>query len=64
LALPPGGWEPVGRPAVSGRTKPATPGTRFRYGPWMLLRAIHFMAYLIATVAVVLGVGFGLPYGL
>ena len=51
-------------PAVSGRTKRATPGTRSRYGPWMLLRAIHFMAYLIATVAVVLGLGFGVPYGL
>jgi hypothetical protein len=28
----------------------------------MLLRAIHLMAYLIATVALVLGLGFGVPY--
>jgi hypothetical protein len=52
---------PVGS-AVSGRTNGATPGARPRYGPWMLLRAIHLMAYLIATVALVLGLGFGVPY--
>lgn len=46
------------------RTSGATPRGVPRYGPWMLLRAIHFMAYLIATVAVVLGLGFGVPYGL